>query len=143
MSVTLTVNYKEIFNSEIVTLIDELVEDNYALDDILEFIDENGGDNFQTYYVDYCEQGENLGYEVVDVFVKEYGFADVEHCGDAFVGYYADGASFAEEYLSEIMDVPDCIVVDWDATWERSLAYDYDFIEGDGFRAGYVFRRYY
>jgi hypothetical protein len=39
MSITLTSNYKEVLNSQTVEFIDERLEDNYALDDMLEFID--------------------------------------------------------------------------------------------------------
>ena len=143
MSVTLTVNYKEIFKAETVELIEELLEDNHDLNCILEFIDENNEDDFLTYYEEYVEQGENVGYDVVDAFVEENGFCDVESCGDAYVGCYADGATFAEELSAEMGDnIPDYIVVDWDMTWERGLAYDYDIIE-KGFRNCYIFRRYY
>jgi antirestriction protein len=142
MSVTLTVNYKEIFKADTVELIEELLEDNYDLNSILEFVDEHSEDDLLTYYVDYVDQGEKCGFEVVDAFVEENGFCDVEHCGEAYVGCYADGAEFAEEYLSEMENIPDSIVVDWDLTWERSLAYDFDIVE-KGFRNCFIFRKYY
>jgi antirestriction protein len=143
MSVTLTVNYKEIFKAETVELIEELLEDNHDLNCMLEFIDENDEDTFVTYYEDYVDQGEKVGYDVVDAFVEENGFCDVEHCEDAFVGIYASGADFAEEYSNDIGDnIPSHIIVDWDATWERSLSYDFDAVE-KGYRNCYVFRRYY
>ena len=143
MSVTLTVNYKEIFKAETVELIEEFLEDNYDLTPILEFIDEHGEDDFLTYYEEYVEQGENVGYDVVDAFVEENGFCDVEHCSEAYVGCYVDGATFAEEYSNDCGDhIPDHIIVDWDLTWERSLAYDFDIVE-KGFRTCYIFRKYY
>lgn len=144
MAVTLTTSYRETLNSETVDLIDSLLDDNYELSDMLEFIDENSEDDFVAYYEEYCEQGEKIGYDVVDAFVKENGFCDVEHCEEAFVGTYQDGAHFAEEYLSDCGDeIPAYVVVDWDATWSRSLCDDFDFVEGDGYRTGYVFRKYY
>jgi antirestriction protein len=143
MTVTLTANYKETLKAETVELIDELLEDNYELSDILEFIDENSEDDFVTYYIEYVEQGENLGYDVVDAFVEENGFCDVESCGDAYVGCYVSGADFAEEYSNDCGDrVPDHIIVDWEATWDRSLSYDFDAVE-KGYRQVYIFRRYY
>lgn len=145
MTVTFTTSYKETLGAETVELIDNLIEENYELSDMLEFIDENSEDDFCAYYEEYCEQGEKCGYNVVDAFVKENGFCDVEHCEEAFVGIYASGADFAEEFVSENFhggDILECVVIDWDLTWERSLAYDYDFVE-DGYRSGYVFRRYY
>lgn len=131
MSVTFTANYKEIFAAETVEFIDGLLEDNYALDDILEFVDANSEEDLVSYYVEYVEQGENLGYDVVDAFVEYHGLSYVEHVRDAYRGHYDSGADFAEEYYNEIYgDVPSFLVVDWDATWEQSMRYDFDFVDG-------------
>jgi hypothetical protein len=131
MPVTLQVNYKEIFSAEVVEKVDQLVEDNYALDDILEFIDNNSEDDLISYYEDYCTAGENVGYDVVDAFVKYHGMSYVENVEDAFRGVYYDEETFAEEYYSEIYgEVPAFLVVDWEQTWKQSLSYDFDFIDG-------------
>ena len=132
MPVTLQVNYKEIFSAEVVEKVDQLVEDNYALDDILDFVDANSEADLVAYYVDYCTAGERIGYDVVDAFVKYQGsMCYVENVEDAFRGVYYDGATFAEEYYNDIYgEVPAFLVVDWDATWEQSLRYDFDFVDG-------------
>lgn len=135
MSVTFTSNYKEIFSKETVTKIEELVEDNYALDDIVEFIDENSEEDFINYYEEYVEQGENVGYDVVDAFVEEFGLSYVEHAEDAYFGTYSSKAEFAEEFITEAYSIPDCVVIDWEETFEQSLTYDFT-IHTDG----YVFR---
>ena len=64
MSVTMTANYKEIFATETVEKIDELLEDNYAIDDILEFIDNNNEDDFVVFYEEYVTHGEDLCYDL-------------------------------------------------------------------------------
>ena len=145
MAVTLTANYTETLTQETVDNIqDWCIDGDFELKDALEFIDEHGEDNFNAYYPDYIDQGEKCGYDVVEAFIGEEGFCDIEHCEEAFVGVYADGATFAEEYANDSGDsIPDWVVVDWDLTWERGLAYDYTFVEGNGYRTGYVFRRYY
>ena len=132
MSVTLQANYKEVFATETVEKIEQLVEDNYDLDDILEFVDANSEADLVAYYEDYCTAGERIGYDVVDAFVKYHGdmgyVTDVE---DAYRGVYYDEATFAEEYYSEIYgEVPAFLVIDWEATWKQSLSYDFDFIDG-------------
>jgi antirestriction protein len=145
MTVTLTANYKETLKAYTVEYIDELAGDDgeYGLSCILEFIDEHGEDNFVTYYESYVEQGEKVGYDVVDAFVEEEGFCDVEHCEDAYVGTYASGADFAEELVAEQGAViPDFVIVDYDETWERSLSYDYTLVE-KGYRNCYIFRKWY
>jgi len=133
------VNYKEIFSAEVVEKVDQLVEDNYALDDILEFIDNNSEDDFISYYEDYCAAGENVGYDVVDAFVKYHGdISYVEYVEDAFRGVYYDEETFAEEYYTEIYgEVPGFLVVDWEATWKQSLTYDFDFVDGYVFSSSF------
>ena len=132
MSVTLQVNYKEVFAIETVEKIEELIEDNYDLDDILEFVDNNSEADLVVYYEQYCTAGENIGYDVVDAFVKYHGdMGYVENVEDAFRGVYYNEETFAEEYYNEIYgEVPAFLVVDWEATWKMSLTYDFDFIDG-------------
>jgi len=139
MSVTFQANYKEVFTLETVEKIDELVEDNYDLDDILEFIDQNSEDDFVSFYEDYCTAGENIGYDVVDAFVKYHGsMCYVENVEDAFQGVYHDEETFAEEYYSNVYgDVPSFLVVDWKATWDSSLSYDFDFVDGYVFNSNF------
>jgi hypothetical protein len=139
MTVTFQANYKEVFATETVEKIDELVEDNYDLDDILEFIDNNSEADFISYYEDYCSAGENIGYDVVDAFVKYHGsMSNVEWVEDAYRGCYDDEETFAEEYYTEIYgEVPSFLVVDWEATWNSSLRYDFDFVEGHMFLSSF------
>ena len=144
MAVTLTANYTETLTQETVANIqDWCIDGEFELRDALEFIDEHGEDNFNAYYEDYIDQGEKVGYDVVDAFIEEEGFCDVASCEDAYVGTYADGADFAEEFSNDSGEnIPDWIVVDWDMTWERGLSYDYTLVE-KGYRNCYVFPRYY
>jgi antirestriction protein len=143
MAVTFQASYKETLKAETVEFIDELIEDNYELSDILEFVDAHSEDDLLTYYVDYVDQGERCGFDVVDAFVEEEGFCDVEHCQDAFVGVYASGADFAEEMVEEQgVEIPSFVIVDYEETWERSLSYDYNLVE-KGYRNCYIFRKWY
>lgn len=116
--------------------ITELVEEEgtYALDDILEFLKEYNSDDFIAYYVDYVEQGEKLGFDVVDAFLEEYDISDVAHVEDAYQGEYESEAHFAEIYFNDISNVPDALVIDWEETFNQSLTYDYDYV------GGYVFQ---
>ena len=139
MSVTLSTNYKEIFAAETISKIDEFLEDNYALDDILEFIDANSEEDFVSFYQEYVLQGERIGYDVVDAFVGYHGISCVEYAEDAFRGSYDSEADFAEEYTNEVygIDIPSFIVVDWQATWDHNLRYDFDFIDGFVFNSNF------
>ena len=146
MTVTLTASYKEILKAETVELIDELLEDNHDLQCMLEFIDENSEDDFVTYYETYVEQGEKVGYEIVDAFVQEEGFCDVEHCEEAYAGTFRDTDDFVEDLMQSTGDLdnlPVYVVVDFKATWDRSLSYDYTAVEDKDTGMVHFFRRYY
>ena len=136
MSITLTVNYKEVLQEKTVEKIDELLEDNYALDDILQFIDEHNENDFVQFYDEYVDMGEKVGYDVVDEFINYHGDVSyVEHVEDAYAGTYGSPEEFTEEFVNDVYgEVPVYLVVDWEATWKSSFTYDYDFVNG------YVFR---
>jgi len=110
--------------------ITELVEDNYALDDILEFLQEYNSDDFLNYYTDYVEQGDKVGFDVVDAFLEENDISDVSRTQDVYMGEYESEAHFAESYFNDIMDVPGGLVIDWAETFHQSLSYSYDFVKG-------------
>jgi len=110
--------------------ITELVEDNYALDDILEFLKEYNGDDLIAYYVDYVEQGDKVGFDVVDAFLEENDISDVARVEDIYMGQYNSEADFAENYYNDIMNVPAALVIDWAETFQQSLSYDYEYING-------------
>lgn len=135
MTVTLTSNYTEVLSTEAVEKIQELLEDNYALDDMLEFIDTYNENDFVAYYEEYVRCGEAIGYDAVDALIGEMGcVSDIEDCDDRFHGSYRSEADFAEEFYSEMYNLPTEIVVDWQATWDCTLRYDFTFCDG------YVFR---
>jgi hypothetical protein len=144
MAITLTVNYKEIYSIETVEKIEELLEDNYALDDILEFIDERNETNFMEYYEEYVRCGEAIGYEAVDALIGENGeMSCIEDCDERYYGSYDNEADFAEDFYSDTYDVPSALVIDWEATWETSLRYDFTACsDGTSYRPIHIFRDY-
>jgi len=146
LTVTTTASYKTFLKTETVELIDNLIEDNYELSDMLTFIDENSEEDFVTYYESYVEQGEKVGYNIVDAFVAENGFCDVEHCEEAYAGTFRDTDDFVEDLMESTGDLdnlPCYVVVDFAATWDRGLSYDYDAVTDPGTGMVHVFRRYY
>ncbi len=118
--------------------ITELVEGTYALEDILQFITEYNSDDFIAYYVDYVEQGEKVGFDVVDAFLEENDISDVARVEDVYMGEWESEADYAENYYNDIMDVPDSLVIDWEETFHQSLSHDYDYVKGH--MKGYVFQ---
>ncbi len=142
MSITLTASYKEMLNAETVEKIDELLDENYALDDILEFIDTYNEQDFIAYYEEYVRCGEAIGYEAVDALIGEMGsVSDIEDCDERYQGCYENEADFAEEFYSDLCDLPAAIVVDWEATWEQNLRYDFTACnDGTSYRSCHIFR---
>ena len=140
MTVTLSANYTEVLAAETVEKIEELLEDSYALDDILEFIDNHNESDFVAYYEEYCRCGEAIGYEAVDALIAEMGDVSyVEECDERYRGQFDSTADYAEEFYNDVYgEVPSFLVVDWEATWESSLRYDMTACEV-GYRNVYIF----
>ena len=141
MSITLTASYREMLHEDAVAKIDELLEENYALEDMLEFIDERNETNFVLFYEKYVRVGEAIGYDAVDALIDEMGcVADIEDCDDRYMGMYDSTADFAQETVESCYgDIPSIVVVDWEATWDSSLRYDHTACEV-GYRQVYIFR---
>ena len=111
----------------------EFIIDNsdcYELEDMIEFITEHGEANFVEFYDDYIIYAEKLGrdgYEILDAFVSLMGgFHDINKAEEMYRGEYRSDAAFAEDHYEQLgVDVPNDLVVDWDATWNSSLRYDF------------------
>jgi hypothetical protein len=143
MSITMTANYKEVLNAETVEKIDELLDENYALDDMLKFIDEYNEGDFVAFYEEYVRCGEAIGYEAVDALISEMGCVSyIEDCDERYQGCYDNEAEFAEYFYNEMGTfIPEGIVVDWEATWETSLRYDFTACnDGYGYKPCHIFR---
>lgn len=143
MSITMTANYKEVLDTVTVEKIDELLDENYALDDILEFIDEHNESDFVAYYEEYVRCGEAIGYEAVDALIDENGeMSCIENCDERYQGHFDNEEEFAENFYNEVYgSVPDFLVVDWQATWDRSLRYDFTACyDNTSYRPCHVFR---
>jgi hypothetical protein len=128
MTVTLTSNYRDCLDAHTVDFIDERIDENYALDDMLEFIDTHNETDFCNYYEEYVRCGEAIGYEAVDALIEEMGdMSYIDCCDERYQGHYDDEAEFAEEFMTSTMgyEIPAAIVVDWEATWDANLRYDF------------------
>ena len=142
MSVTLTANYKEIFSQKTVDQIDNLLDQDFDLEAMLVFIDENNEDDFFYFYEEYVSAGEEIGYEAVDAYVAEYGFSECDTMAERYQGHYQSTADFAEEFYDQIgANIPSGIVVDWEATWDSSLYYDFTAVnDGSTYCPVHIFR---
>jgi antirestriction protein len=73
----------------------------------------------------------------VDAFIELYDEDSLSDFEEAYVGEYNSEAEFAEQYYDMCGDgkIPSWIVVDWDATWNSSLRFDFDEQDGYFFRS--------
>ena len=141
MPVTMTSNYKEVFSKETVEKIEELTEYSYELDDLIDFVDAYGEDKFE-YVEAYLDAINNIGIddakEVIDNYVDSNGIEYVEGCDELYQGNYTDVEQFIDELELIDYDIPSWLVIDYEATWESAIRFDYDKIESS---YGYDFWR--
>ncbi len=141
MPVTMSSNYKEVFSKETVEQIEELIEFDYQLNEVLDFLDTYGEDKVE-YFEPYSQAIENIGcddaQEVVDRYVDSNGIEYVEGCDELYQGNYTDVEQFIDEMELIDYDGPSWLCIDYDATWESALRFDYDKIESS---YGYDFWR--
>jgi hypothetical protein len=118
--------------------------DIYVINDddlFIDFMETYGAENVK-FWEEYQEQVENLDQEIVDTFLQIWTLDDVANVQDAFYGQYESTGTFAEDFYTQILAnvIPDGIVVDWEATWNYSLRYDFIFEVSTGY-TGYIFDR--
>jgi hypothetical protein len=72
------------------------------------------------------------GQDAVEAFLSIWEESDLEYFGDAYHGRYDSEADFAEQFTTDCygLNVPSFVVIDWQATWDQGLRYDYEFVNG-------------
>ena len=120
------------YNDETIELIDELVADGNDHDVLENFIEDHGESNFNDYIEEYLQTVDEYGEEVVTAFLDIFDIDCIGSLSDAYQGEYESGAEFAESLVADCysMDMPSWVEVDWQATWDNALSYDYS--ESDG-----------
>lgn len=90
----------------------------------IEFKDEEEHEKFE----DLCE---NYPQQAVEIYYNNIG--NLDEFEDAYRGQYSSEADFAEEICAQFSDhqLPSWIVIDYQATWDTALRYDY--WEEDGY----------
>ena len=116
--------------------------DLYVINDDQLFVDfmENYGAENVKFWEEYQEQVENFDQDIVDTFLEIWQLDDLAHVQDAFYGCYDTPEMFAEQFYTDTLGnaIPEGIVVDWEATWNYSLRYDFVFETSKDYQ-GYIF----
>ena len=114
---------------------------NWSYNDMCDFIEEHGEENFRDHYETYSRLVDDYE-EVVDEFIEDFDVSAVENFEEMYQGQYESGAEFAEQISKDCgyitRELPHWIEIDWEKTWENSLSYDYALIgEGHIFSVNY------
>ena len=120
------------YSDETKELIDELVAEGNDYDVLEDFIKEYSESQFIDYIEEYLQAVDQYDEDAVAAFLDIFNIEDIGNFTDAYQGRYDSGAEFAESLVSDCysMDMPSWVEVDWKATWDNALSYDYS--ESDG-----------
>jgi hypothetical protein len=123
-------NYKQWLNETTVGKIEYYLEENFFIDDMIEFIQEYGDIVFCAHYGEYVDAGEEYSYEAVDAFIDEFGVDNLNNFGESYRGSYESKGQFAEEFVNDCycVDIPAFLAIDWEESFDNL-----DFIYNNGF----------
>ena len=96
--------------------------------DILE--DNEISEEYQEEYQKLCD---SYGKDAVNAFLELHDDESLlEYFEEAYHGRYDSESDFAEQFTVDVygFDAPSYVVIDWDATWNTHLRYDFDFEDG-------------
>lgn len=117
---------------------DMVNEQGYPLSDIREFIEQYGERAFMSgHYETWCELTERIdaSNDAIEAYVDEVGIDNIDGFEDAYVGEYESEADFAQQHFDKHYSNIDALesagmVIDWQATWDTNLQYDFAYNNG-------------
>lgn len=87
-------------------------------------------EEYQELYTDLCDR---YSKDAVNAFLELHDDESLlEFFEDAYQGEYDSESDFAEQFTTDVygFDAPSFVVIDWQATWDHNLAYDFDIQDG-------------
>ena len=81
------------------------------------------------YQEDYDRLIESYDQDAVDTFIELFGEQCIESFEDSYRGEYSE-AEYAEEWYNGCYNIPEGIVVDWQATWDQNFSEDHTYQDG-------------
>jgi hypothetical protein len=124
--------FGEEYQENLEEIVRALDETGAKKSELQEFIDAFSIDDLE-HFEQYNALAADFPTEAIEAFCYIWGLCDLQHFEDSYQGAWDDEAEFAEHICEDLLDhnVPSWIVIDWQATWDSSLRYDYS--ERDGF----------
>jgi hypothetical protein len=122
-------NLKEIF--------EELENTGALKEELYDYLEEQGIDELG-YFEHYQEVMSNYDENAVNAFLSLYSVSDLHAFEESYEGQFDDVRDFVENYLENLGEnIPSWIVVDYEATWNASLRFDYNEEDGYYFRSNW------
>lgn len=84
------------------------------------------------YQEDYDRLIESYDQDAVDTFIELFGEQCIESFEDSYRGEYSE-AEYAEEWFTGCYNIPEGVVIDWQATYDQQLS------DCHTFQDGYIF----
>ena len=114
----------------------------WEYNDMCDFIENHSEEEFVDHYETYNRLCEDYGQNLVDEFIEDFDVSTIENFEDMYQGEYESGADFAEQLCQDCgyitRELPSWIEIDWQATWDKALSYDYvELSDGHIFNANY------
>ena len=123
------------YADDLANIVETLQNLNCEKSELAEFIESYGVENL-VYAEEYFELLNEYDADAIDAFISIYGVSDLNHFVDCYEGYYSTVSEFVENILESMgTEIPSWIAVDYEATWESALRFDYDEHEGQYFRS--------
>jgi hypothetical protein len=129
--------FSEEYQNNLREIFEELENTDASKSDLYDYLEEQGVDELG-YFEQYQEVMSNYDENAVTAFLSLYSVSDLHAFEEAYEGHYDDVRDFVENYLEMLGEnIPSWIVVDYEATWNASLRFDYNEEDGYYFRSNW------
>ena len=126
--------FGEEFSEVLESIIDMENDTGAGKSEVYDFIQEHGINNLE-HFAEYWRLLDDNEQEAIDAFISLYDVSELNNFDDYYYGEFRDVREFVEHTLEmEGTEIPSWVEVDYDATWECSLRFDYDEENGYYFR---------
>lgn len=123
------------YADDLANIVETLQNLNCEKSELLEFIESYGVENLE-YAEEYFELLNEYDIDAIDAFISIYDLSDLNQFVDRYEGYFSTVSEFVENVLENSgTKIPSWIAVDYEATWESALRFDYDENYGQYFRS--------